>query len=217
MRSGRCISDNLKNKNKMSEQQRIGITGGIGSGKTTVCRVLQVMGFPVYYSDDEAKRIMHEDKELVQQILEAFGKKAYVDSRLNRSFLAEVVFRQPDKKNALNQLVHPKVRADFARWCDLQRSWLVFQESALLFETGGYKLLDKTVLVTAPETVRVQRVAKRDVTSAEAVQARINNQMKDEEKIPLADFVIENDDRQLVIPQVLNMLDELAGNGTIIR
>lgn len=195
----------------MSEQQRIGITGGIGSGKTTVCRVLQVMGLPVYYSDDEAKRIMHEDKELVQQIIKTFGEKAYVDGRLNRPFLAEVVFRQPGKKNALNQLVHPKVRADFARWCDLQQSWLVFQESALLFETGGHKLLDKTVLVTAPEIVRVQRVAKRDTTSAEAVQARINNQMKDEEKIPLADFIIENDGRQLVIPQVLNMLDELVG------
>ena len=196
-------------------KKRVGITGGIGSGKSTVCRVLETMGFPVYYSDDEAKRLMHEDQELIADIKAAFGDQAYRDEKLNRPFIAEIIFREPDKKDALNHLVHPKVRADFARWSENQESGLVFQESALLFETGGYKLLDKTLLVTAPEEIRVERVSMRDNSSPEAVKARIRSQMSDEEKIPLADFVIRNDGRELVIPQILEAVETLkTGSST---
>lgn len=191
-------------------KKRIGITGGIGSGKSTVCRVLEIMGYPVYYSDDEAKKLMHEDQQLIGSIKQAFGEAAYENNELNRPFIASIVFRQPQKKDTLNALVHPKVRAHFANWAESQQSELVFQESALLFETGGYKLLDKTVLVTAPEAIRIQRVQDRDHSSEEAIKARISNQLKDEEKIPLADFVITNDNKKLVLPQVLAMLTQIT-------
>ena len=196
----------------MAQQQRIGITGGIGSGKSTVCRVLETMGFPVYYSDDEAKRIMQEDTELIAAIKAEFGEASYTGRDSNRAYIARIIFQQPEKKDSLNALVHPRVRADFAAWSKRQKSDLVFQESALLFETNGYKLLDKTVLVTAPEAVRIQRVSDRDQLSPEAIAARIRNQMPDVEKIPLADFVIENDGIQLVIPQVLELVKVLEEN-----
>ena len=196
----------------MKNQQRIGITGGIGSGKSTVCRVLAAMGFPVYYSDAEAKRIMHEDEELIASIRQVFGNDAYLDGKLNRAFIAGIVFRQPEKKEALDRLVHPKVRADFVNWCARQDQPLVFQESALLFETGGYKLLDRTVLVTAPEELRIRRVRERDGLSTEAIRDRIRNQLPDSEKTSLADFTIENDDRRPVLPQVLEMIGKFSGD-----
>ena len=191
------------------QQQRIGITGGIGSGKTTVCRIVETMGFPVYYSDDRAKALMEEDVALSAAIKTAFGEEAYEGSRPNRAYLATVIFQHPEKREELNALVHPRVRADFDHWASQQESELVFQESALLFETKGYQRFDATILVTAPEPIRVQRILKRDITTEAAVKARIANQLPDEAKIPLADFVIQNDDQQLVLPQLLEVISQL--------
>lgn len=193
----------------MKHSLRIGVTGGIGSGKSTVCRLLETMGYPVYYSDDEAKRLMHEDPKLIAEISDIFGETIYQDKKLDRKKVAAIVFNDNSARDRLNAVVHPRVRQDFAEWTERQDSALVFQESALLFETGNYKRFDASLLVVAPEEIRIQRVMARDGSDYESVRARIANQFSDEEKIKLADFVIWNDDTQLVITQVENCLKQV--------
>lgn len=189
---------------------RIGITGGIGSGKSTVCKALSIMGYPIYNSDERARQLMQEDPQMVRQIKKLFGAESYDSAgKLDRQLIASSIFQHPELRDALNAIVHPAVRADFVRWTDQQQSSLVFQESALLFETGGYRLFDHTVLVTAPEELRLKRVLERDQSNAEAIRARMKNQLPDEAKIPLAGTVIVNDDRQAVLPQLLLFLDQM--------
>jgi dephospho-CoA kinase len=187
----------------------IGITGGIGSGKSIVSRILQLMGYPVYSSDQRAKEIMHEDLSLVADLKNLFGEEAYLDSNLNRPYIAAQIFRDDSKRIAMNELVHPAVRADFQNWIKQQKSPLVFQESALLFETGSYKLFDGVILVSAPEEVRMKRVKERDQLSDQQVQARFNAQMPEEEKMKLTDLVIQNDGNHLLVPQILDLLKRI--------
>jgi dephospho-CoA kinase len=184
---------------------QIGITGGIGTGKTLVTKIFACLGIPVYDADSHAKELMTTDGILISQIKKEFGDLSYLsDGTLNRKYLGEVVFNQQEKLDILNSLVHPRVRHDFAQWTDRYKDKpYVIREAALLFETGVYKLLDRTIVVSAPEEVRVRRVMNRDHRSEAQVRAIIRKQLSEEEKKALADDIIYNDDSILVIPQVL--------------
>jgi len=188
----------------------LGITGGIGSGKTTVCRILEVLGIPVYYADVRAKQLYHEDKEVMQAVKQLFGDDIYRNGELERAEVAKRVFSNKELLQKLNGIVHPAVEKDFARWVEsYSNKPFVVKEAAILFENGGYKKLDLNVLVTAPEELRIKRVVKRDGISEEQVKDRIKNQWPDEKKIPLADFVIKCDEEHLVIPQIMDVIDKI--------
>ncbi len=194
---------------------RVGITGGIGSGKTTVCHIFEVLGVPVYYADDRAKHLMQHNDSLVSALKEAFGEEIYKEGILDRPLLASKVFNDKDRLAKLNSLVHPAVAHDALKWqqANLHAPYTL-KEAALLFEAGSYKALDKTIVVTAPLEIRVKRVMARDNATEEQVLARIANQWPEEEKVKLADFVITNDGMAALIPQVLHvhrqLLDLLA-------
>ena len=181
----------------------IGITGGIGSGKTTCCQVFEELGVPVYYADLRAKLLMVENP-LRGKIVQAFGEKAYNGTLLNRTYLSEQVFSSKEKLSVLNGLVRPAVADDFEEWLEENKAAdYVLKEAAILFETGADEHVDITVLVIAPQELRLERVMQRDGTSKEEVQQRMNNQWTQERKVKLADHIINNDGAQLLIPQVL--------------
>ena len=170
----------------------VGITGGIGSGKTRIVELFESLGVPCYIADREAKRLMNEDADVKKTIIGLFGNEAYASGILDRTLLGDIVFTQPQKLNALNAIVHPAVAKDFKNWVDNQHYPYVIKEVAILFETGGYKQVDKTLLITAPKETRIARVMKRDASSKKSIIDRMQNQWSDDKKIPLADFVIEN-------------------------
>lgn len=192
----------------MRKPLQVGITGGIGSGKSLVCRIFQCLGVSVYDADSRAKSLMTTDGILVSQIRKEFGDLAYhADGSLNRKYLGETVFNDPDKLELLNKLVHPRVGEDYRQWLkENSREVYVLKEAALMFEAGSYKALDKIIVVYAPEDIKVSRVLGRDLHRSEKdVRAIIKNQMPDEAKLKRADHIIFNDDSQLVIPQVLSL------------
>lgn len=174
---------------------KVGITGGIGSGKTTACQMFEELGIPVYYADERAKYLMQHEHFLIEQLKKNFGDEVYENGKLNRTYLAQKVFGDETKLALLNSIVHPAVFRDTERWLDEQSYKNVpytLKEAALLVESGSYRALDKLVVVTASTLVRIKRVATRDNTTEEAVMERIKHQMPDEEKIKLADYVIDN-------------------------
>lgn len=191
--------------------KRIGLTGGIGSGKSVVAKILMAMGYPVYFSDERSKFITDTDPEVRQGLISLFGTEVFTEAGLNRSFLARQIFNDDAKRLLVNQLIHPKVRADFDEWVRSQNSKLVFNEAAILFETGAYKRFDKTVLVTAPMDLKIERVMKRDNTFREEVLIRMSKQWPDEQKIPYADKVLVNDDQTPLISQIEEMIAEFSG------
>ena len=180
----------------------IGLTGGIGSGKSRVASAFAALGVPCYIADKEAKKLMQESPEVKQKLSALFGDKAYQDEKLNRTHIGDIVFRDPEKLKALNAIVHPAVGRHFAHWLALQDAPYVIKEVAILFETGGQAFVDKSLLITAPLEVRIQRVMERDGCSKEAVLARIDNQWNDEQRISLADFVLENIDWRTTEQQI---------------
>lgn len=186
---------------------QIGITGGIGSGKSLACRIFNLLGVPVYDADSRAKSLMTTDGILVSQIKKEFGTLSFgEDGSVNREFLAKHVFNDELKLKTLNNLVHPRVAEDFTRWTQQQRSSYILKEAALLFETGSYRALDKIIVVSAPENLRIARVLQRDKhRSEQQVKDIIRNQLKEEEKLKLADYTLINDESNLLIPQVLNL------------
>ncbi|HCW08487.1 MAG TPA: dephospho-CoA kinase [Cytophagales bacterium] len=187
---------------------RIGITGGIGSGKSLVCKIFSLLGAPIYDADSRAKKLMTEDQVLVKSIKEKFGSQSYLeDGSLNRAYLSDTVFNNSEQLQILNGLVHPRVAIDGENWfLQNQTARYAIKEAALLFESGAYKALDKIIVVTAPEDLRIQRVLNRDhERTRAAVEKIIHNQISETEKISRADFVIINDEQQLVIPQVLKL------------
>ncbi len=187
----------------------VGITGGIGSGKTTVCKIFEVLGIPIYYADDRAKLLMHDNIKLVAALKEAFGEEIYQNGQLDRPVLAAKVFNDTAKLEKLNSLVHPAVAEDSVNWqMEHLDAPYTLREAALLFEVGTYKALNKIVMVTAPLDVRLKRVMARDKVTEEQVLARINSQWPEEKKIELADFIITNDGQEL-IPQVMAVHAEL--------
>lgn len=190
----------------------VGITGGIGSGKSTVCKIFKILGIPVYESDDRAKWLLANDPELKAKISSAFGPESYLaDGTVNRAFLAEKVFSDPEKVKMINSFVHPAVRKDFRTWAELQKNPYVLKEAALIFETGANKELDKVINVSSPLKIRIARVLMRDPHRDEAqINQIIDQQMPDDEKNGKADFVIKNSDNKLLIPQVLEIHRKLS-------
>lgn len=188
---------------------RVGITGGIGSGKSIVARVFENLGIPVYNADTAAKRLMEEDPELRASISFLFGEGAYLNGKLNRSYISSVVFRDHNKLEALNALVHPVTIREGEAWMKKQESPYAIKEAALIFESGTQSQLDLVIGVSAPRHIRIQRVIQRDNVTREDVLKRMNNQISETIKMRLCDHVIINDDSQLVIPQVLLLHDEL--------
>lgn len=184
--------------------RQIGITGGIGSGKSTVCRLFETLGVPVYYADDRAKRLMQEDETLRAAIAERFGEAVYAaDGSLRRAKLAALVFGDAEALADLNALVHPAVFRDAADWSAAHRGHpYVMREAALLYESGSWRLVDEVVVVWAPEDLRVRRVMARDGVTEAEVRARMDRQWPDEEKRRRADHVITNDGSTPLIPQV---------------
>ncbi len=182
---------------------RIGLTGGIGCGKTTVAHIFETLGIAVYYADDAAKKLMNEDEDLRNKIIQHFGPEAYINNQLNRSFLSNVVFKDDEKLALLNSLVHPVTIADADKWMKEQISPYIIKEAALIFESDAWKHVDKVIGVSAPYELRMQRAMKRDHISAEEVQARMSKQMDEAEKMSRCDFVINNDENELLIPQVI--------------
>ena len=192
----------------MNTPLQIGITGGIGSGKSLVCKIFQQLGVPVYDADSHAKALMTTDGILVSQIKKEFGDLAYhSDGSLNRAWLASHVFSDEAKLERLNTLVHPRVGLDYERWVEhYQHEPYVLKEAALLFESGSFRLLDKIVVVSAPEEVRQKRVLKRDPhRTVEQFKEIVEKQLPEAEKLKRADYLIVNDDTTMVIPQVLKL------------
>lgn len=190
----------------------VGVTGGIGSGKTTVCRLFSILGIPVYSADDRAKWLMGNNSNLKKAISSEFGEKSFLeDGSLNRAFLAEEVFSDPEKVKRINSLVHPAVGEDFKNWANSQTAPYLIKEAALLFESGSSKELDFVINVSSPLKIRVARVLLRDPhRSEEQVNHIIDQQMPDEQKNELADYVIKNNDSKLIIPQVLEIHQKLC-------
>lgn len=190
----------------------VGLTGGIGSGKSLVANIFTHLGIPVFDADAEAGKILDEDIQVRVQLTEWFGPAAYVNGKPNRQKLAAIVFTHPAELSRMNALVHPKVMARFISWCgEKQDKPYVIHEAAILFESGFYRHLETTILVTAPEKIRIERVKKRDNTSEESVRQRMQNQWSDEQKFPLAGFIIENDEKSPLLPKVLEIHSKLIG------
>jgi dephospho-CoA kinase len=189
---------------------KVGITGGIGSGKTTVCKLFETLDIPVYYADDRAKKLMTSDKKVKLAIINLFGAEAYYrNGRLNRPFISAHVFKNKPLLKKLNAIVHPAVQEDGDRWFAEQHTRFALKEAALLIESGSYKSMDKLIVVTCPLDIRVSRVVERDGFTKEAVLKRINNQLPEEEKVKFADFIIVNDGKKALIPQVLKVYKKL--------
>ncbi|SKB39441.1 dephospho-CoA kinase [Daejeonella lutea] len=186
---------------------KIGITGGIGSGKTTICRIFEVLGIPVFYADNAAKSVMHSDALLRQDIIKGFGQESYFETgELNRKHISSIVFNDAEQLARLNALVHPAVFRTFDTWVALQSNVpYVLKEAALLFESESYKMCDRSILVKSPEALRIARIIARDNITAEEVRLRMNRQFSDEKKEKLADHIIINDEDLLLIPQVLEL------------
>jgi len=180
----------------------IGLTGGIGAGKSTVAGFFKELGVPVYVADIEAKRLMHTSKVVKRKLIEEFGEKAFLDNKLNRSYLAAIVFNDKAKLAAINAIVHPSVANSFKRWTRKQQSFYVIQENAILFENNTVHNFDYIITVTAPLEVKIARVMARDNAKKSEVLARIQHQMPDEEKAKKSDFVIQNDALAITQKQV---------------
>lgn len=192
----------------MRQATQIGITGGIGSGKSLVCKIFQVLGVPVYDADSRAKKLMTTDGILIDQIKKEFGTLSYnEEGTLNRGYISSHVFADPEKLSRLNAMVHPRVASDYEQWTALHADCrYVLKEAALLFESGSYRNLNAIILVTAPEEMRIQRVLMRDThRTKDEIKNIIKNQLPEQEKIMKADYIIQNDELHLIIPQVLEL------------
>ncbi len=190
--------------------KKIGITGGIGSGKSIISHILRIMGYSVYDSDSWAKKLMNSNPKIQTALTAKFGQETYIDNKLNRQFLAKQIFNNKENLNFVNSIVHPIVQKHFLEWAQNQKSNLVFIESAILFSSGFNKILDKIIFTDAPQKIRIQRTQKRDNTSTEAIIDRINNQTNDETQAKLhADFIIINDNKTIIISQIISLLDTL--------
>lgn len=184
---------------------KIGLTGGIGSGKTTVANIFKVLGIPVFNADEVAKKIMEEDTDLVAAIKKEFGEPAYANGRLDRKYLAGIVFKDAYKLDVLNSLTHPATIAAAEHWMQQQTSPYAIKEAALMFESAAAAGVDYIIGVSAPQILRIKRVIGRDGLTRQDVLDRINRQINEEIKMKLCDFVILNDEQQLLIPQILKL------------
>lgn len=185
---------------------KLGITGGIGSGKTTVCKLFELLGIPVYYSDEESKKLLRDDVAVKEQVVSLLGNTILdAEKNIDRKKLASIVFNNKEQLEKLNAILHPAVGIHFERWLKKQKTPYVLKEAAILFESGAYKQVDKVITVVAPLDLKIQRTMKRDGATKEAILSRMELQLPDEEKIKRSDFVIQNDEQTLLIPQVLGV------------
>ncbi len=191
---------------------KIGLTGGIGSGKTTVAKIFEVLGVPVYYADDAAKKLMNEHEPLKKNIKDFFGDKAYTNGSLNREYISKNIYDNPGNLQQLNAMVHPETLRDANEWMEAQIFPYVIKEAAILFEAGADKLLDKVIGVSTPLNMRIKYLQKRNAFTEEDIMKRINMQMNEDEKMMLCDYIIHNDEVQLLIPQVLKMHGKFMQN-----
>ncbi|CAM3488719.1 dephospho-CoA kinase [Zobellia roscoffensis] len=185
---------------------KVGLTGGIGSGKTTVAKMFQELGVPCYNSDEQAKYLMQKSPQLIREIKGLLGDEAYVSGELDRAYISQQVFNNKELLEKLNAIVHPAVRRDFVNWANQQKSDYVIQEAAIIFEIGSQDFYDCIVLVTAPKEIRIDRVMKRDASStAESIETRMKNQWDDTKKIEASNYVIQNDNIEQTKVQVLDV------------
>jgi dephospho-CoA kinase len=184
---------------------KIGLTGGIGSGKSTAAQIFEVLGIPVYYADTEAKRLMNEDEELRTAILKLFGNEAYSNNMLDRKYISSIVFSDPAKLQLLNAIVHPATKKDGEEWMQQQTTSYAIHEAALIFEARVNERLDYVIGVSAPETLRIQRAMERDGVSREEILKRMSHQLDEEIKMGNCDFVLINDEDKFLIPQALEL------------
>ncbi len=190
---------------------KVGVTGGIGSGKTLVCRVFETLGTPVFYADQQAKQLYDEDQELRNEMIHLFGPEIYGQNGLNRALLASKIFSDPQTLDRVNQLVHPRVRRKFNQWCQLHtdRPYLI-EEAAVLPGSKNQHGLDYLILVYAPKEIRIQRVIERDQVSRASVERRMAHQVEDEHRMARADFVVYNDGSRMVLPQIIHIHQQLT-------
>ena len=189
--------------------KKIGLTGGIGSGKTTIAHILEAMSYPVYYSDVRSKELCDQDEGIRSKLILLCGEKAYEDGNLNRSYLSECIFSNPELRIKVNEIIHPVVRNDYEAWTAQQTSPLIFNEAAILFETGAFKQFDAVVLVCAPVPQRIERVMMRDLCDKASVEKRIQSQWSDEQKRSLTNYYIENNGIHPILIQVEELLMKL--------
>lgn len=201
---------NTSSKKEINKPILIGVTGGIGSGKSTIAKIFNQLGVPIFNSDVEAKKIVNTNKEVITAIKKLLGD-VYLNNQLETSKVAKIVFNDKSALQELNNIVHPKVQETFKTWVMKNKSTpLLIKEAAILIETGAYKNLDQLILVIADQDVRRKRVMLRDNLTAKEVIKKMENQLSDNEKIPFADFIIHNNNNDMLIPQVLNVMDRLV-------
>jgi len=189
----------------------VGLTGGIGSGKTTIAKMFHELGVSIYIADIEAKKLMHTSEAIKKELIAAFGEEAYINGELNRSYLSNIVFNQPEELQKINAIVHPRVGQHFKEWYEAHSNEkYIIKEVAILFENDSYSQCDKIITVVAPIEERFRRILLRDATTREAIQERMNNQWSDEKKIALSDYVIYNDDLLKAREQVLKIHQEIS-------
>lgn len=195
---------------------KVGITGGIGSGKSTVCKVFSVLGIPVFEADVVAKQLMNSDNSIRKGLTDLFGEAVYTSTgRVDRKKLASIIFNDDIRLQKVNELIHPVVRQEFLLWADNQDVPYVIHEAAILFESGFYKMMDFTILISAPENERIERVVKRDGSLPGQVKERMNKQWSDEQKRKLASVEITNADEELILPQIIKLDKQLKEYGKI--
>lgn len=196
-------------ENKINKPLLVGITGGIGSGKSTISKIFESLGVPVFNSDAVAKNSINTDKEIIQQIIHQFGD-VYHLGKIDAEKMAQLVFNDKNALEKLNKIIHPKVRAEFKLWVKKNCNFpILIQEAAILIESGAYKNLDKIILVVAPLEERIRRVMKRDGVTEKMVRERIQTQATDQEKMEYTNYCITNDGKQLIIPQVIEVLKKI--------
>jgi len=195
---------------------KVGITGGIGSGKSTICEVFRLLGVPVFKADKVAKDLMNSDIEVIEKLIRLFGKDIYTSNKtLDRKKLAGIIFNDNIQLNQVNQIVHPAVKQDFEKWLKKQDSLYIIHEAAILFESGFYKMMDFTLLITAPEVMRIERVIQRDGIDTNKITERMEKQWPDSEKRKLASFELVNDNKNLILPQIIKIDENLRLYGKI--
>ncbi len=187
----------------------IGITGGIGSGKSILSHILKAMNYPVYIADDMSKQLTNTNPGIINDLTSLFGENIYENGILNKKMLATEIFTDKEKLTKVNNIIHPAVINDFLQWQNTQTSPIIFIETAILFETNLHKYVNKSILIISPIELRIKRLLKRDNSTKESIENRIKNQMQDEEKAKLADFIIENDEKKAILPQLHRILEKL--------
>ncbi len=191
------------------QRLKLGVTGGIGSGKTTVCRIFAVIGIPVFSADDEARQIQDTDREIISEINELAGRDLYSGGKLDRPELAKLIFNDRDLLGKVNSLIHPKVFENYMKWEARQESPYTVMEAAILFESGAYRLVDRILTIVTPLEERIERLVKSNKLTREQVLERINNQIDDESRIRQSHFLVFNSENDMIIPAVLGVHNEM--------